>query len=234
MTKERDLLPWILGGLSAATLAVAVTAVALHKGVAPLPEPVPLAAAVATSQAAPLPTTAAAPPAAVVTGPTTGGAMAGAESASAPPHAEPVQATVPAPAAEPEVQAGQIWECVTNGVKTFSNNPCGEKSSLLEVRSINTMNPTPPIHYARAATQAQYSPQYAPQYAAQYAPSYADAGAPSESQEDYGDQDGADSGADSYTIVQGVAFLPRRRPPQHHHPHRPPYHHSPAQPPRKF
>ena len=215
MTKERDLLPWILGGLSATTLAVAVTAVSMHKAVAPLPEPIPLAAAAATPLATPPPTpllpTPAPTPAAVVTSPAGGGPIAGAELA----------------ADEPEAQPGQIWECVTNGVKTFSNNPCGEKSSLLEVRAVNTMNPTPPIHYARAyPAQAQYAPQYAP--------TYGDAGAPSESQEDYTEQDGAESGADSYTIVQGVAFLPRRRPPQHHHPHRPPYHHSPAQAPRKF
>ena len=212
MTKERDLLPWILGGLSATTLAVAVTAVSMHKAVTPLPDPVPLAAAAPTPLPAPPPAPAATP-AAVVTSPVA------------------VQTAVPAPADEPEVQAGQIWECVTNGVKTFSNNPCGEKSSLLEVRAINTMNPPQPIRYARAyPAQAQYTPQYAPQYA----PSYGDAGAASESQEDYSDQDGADSGANSYTIVQGVAFLPRRRPPQHQHPHRPPYHHSPTQAPRKF
>jgi hypothetical protein len=214
MTKERDLLPWILGGLSVTTLAVAVAAVSMHKAVAPLPEPIALAAT-ATPPPAALPNPA--PPPAVQ------------PQATVPSQAAmPAQAAVLAqPAEQPEAQAGQIWECVTNGVKTFSNNPCGEKSQLLEVRSVNTMNPTPPpIRYARAPTQAQY--------ASQYAPSYSDVGAPSESQEDYTQQDGAESGADSYTIVQGVAFLPRRRPPQHHHPHRPPYQHSPAQPPRKF
>jgi hypothetical protein len=214
MTKERDLLPWILGALSATTLAVAVTAVATHKAVAPLPQPVPIVAAAATPLPVPLP---------------------GSELPSAPSPAVPAQAVAPAQAAtpaqtpdQPEVQAGQIWECVTNGVKTFSNNPCGEKSSLLEVRSINTMNPTPPLHYARA-----YPAQ------AQYAPSYADAGTSLDDQEDYADQDGAESGANSYAIIQGAAFLPRRRP--QHHPHRPPYHqrttqplHSTAPPARKF
>jgi len=224
MSKERDLLPWILGGLSATTLAVAVAAVSLHKTVAPLPQPAPLPVAAAS---------------AAVASPVAPGPVAGSASALVPPHAAAVQAALPVqaalltqtiappqPADEPEVQAGQIWECVTKGVKTFSNNPCGEKSQLLEVRAINTMNPTPPIRYARAPTQAQYPHQYAP--------SYGDAGAPAESEEDYTEQEGADSGADSYTIVQGVAFLPRRRPPQHHHPHRPPYHQGSAQPPRKF
>jgi len=131
------------------------------------------------------------------------------------PTSVPDPETVPPPAAqaqEPAVQSGQIWQCVTNGVKTFSNNPCGEKSSLLEVRAINTMNPTPVARYART---------YAPQ---PYSPAYADQNTDSD-QDDYGEQ-GAGTAVNSYTVVQGVAFLPRRRPDHPHH--RPPFHHNPG------
>jgi hypothetical protein len=129
--------------------------------------------------------------------------------------------TVPPPAAqaqEPAVQSGQIWQCVTNGVKTFSNNPCGDKSSLLEVRSINTMNPTPVARYARTYAPQTNSPAFADQN------SYSDQNSSSD-QDDYGEQ-GADTAANSYAVVQGVAFLPRRRPDHPHH--RPPFHHNPG------
>jgi hypothetical protein len=123
-----------------------------------------------------------------------------------------------------EAQAGQIWACTTNGVRTFSNNPCGEKSALLEIGPINTMNAAIPVHYARA-----YPAQ------PQYVPPSNDTSAQYDTDED-SDQEAYESGANSYTIVQGVAVLPRRRP--HHHPHHPayhpPYHHSPAPAPRKF
>src|SRR6202035_4181246 len=73
-----------------------------------LPAPAPVVTAAAAEPAEP-----AVAPASVV------------DAATAPPPAAQVQ-----PAADPAVQDGQIWECVTNGVKTFSNNPCGEKSTL--------------------------------------------------------------------------------------------------------
>jgi hypothetical protein len=122
-------------------------------------------------------------------------------------QAAPLQAT-----AQPAVQNGQIWECVTNGVKTFSNNPCGEKSTLLAVRAINTMNPTPVAPYARTYAPQPQSPGYDDQN------TYSD-------QDAYGEQ-GAETGVNSYTIVQGLAFLPRRRPDHPHH--RPPFHHNPG------
>jgi hypothetical protein len=102
---------------------------------------------------------------------------------------------------------------MTNGVKTFSNNPCGEKSTLLEVRAINTMNPTPVVRNARAyAPEPRYSPGYADQS------NYSD-------QDVYSEQGPAETGVNSYAIVQGIAFLPRKRPER---PHRPPLHHDPG------
>jgi hypothetical protein len=115
-------------------------------------------------------------------------------------------------AVEPEAQGGQIWVCTTKGVKTFSNNPCGEKSTLLDVGPINTMNATPPNRYPR-----NYEPQphYTPAYDAQ------------DPAEDYSEQYGSETGGTSYTVVQGLAFVPRRRA---EHPHRPTnqQHHNPG------
>jgi hypothetical protein len=203
MNKQSDLLPWILGGLSMATVAVAITAASVGKTGAPTFRAasamvVPLAPdAVSPS----LPSAALAP----TSNPAT--ATAASDPSPAPPPATPMQTT------EPPVQGGQIWECTTNGLKTFSNNPCGEKSSLIEVRAINTMNPTPVMRYASAyGAASRYSPQYADQNA------YSD-------QDTYSDQGAADSAGNSYALVQGLAFLPRKR---SEHPHQPPSHHSPG------
>jgi hypothetical protein len=194
MYKERDLLPWIFGGLSAAAIAVAFAAVSTHRAEATLAPPAAAARALvpqelpatATSQSAPQPGPPAALPATLTD--------------SAPnPSPPPAQTAV-----EPQVQAGQIWECTTKGVKTFSNNPCGENSTLLDVGPINSMRALPAVHYARA-----YGPD-------QSAPTDAD---------DNSDQYASDTGGNSYTIV-GV--VPRRRPEQIHRPPSAPAHHNPA------
>jgi hypothetical protein len=191
MNKERDLLPWILGALSIAMVAVAI-ALASTKAVAPVLQP-SVAAVQAASPSVLLPSPAPATASAALP-----------EPAPAPPA--PAAAQVQAQAAEtPPVVSGQIWECTTNGLKTFSNNPCGDKASLREVGPINTMNPTPVIHYARSSGP---DPRYAP--------------APQYDQNAYADDVNSDPGAsdftgNSYTIIQGIAFAPRRRPEHPHH-----------------
>jgi hypothetical protein len=216
MNNQRNLLPWILGGLSVATVAVVITVASAGKTVAPSLRP----AGAATAQVTSAPDSVSLPPpaAAVATVAALPALAAVPASAAVPTEAE----TTPPPAAqataEPVLQSGQIWECMTNGVKTFSNNPCGEKSTLLEVRAINTMNPTPVVRYARAyAPEPRYSPGYADQN------NYSD-------QEVYSEQGPAETGVNSYAIVQGLAFLPRKRP---EHPHRPPPHHSTGTPSRR-
>jgi hypothetical protein len=205
MNRERDLLPWILGGLSTAAVALAIAAVSTQHAAPPAAQPTAIVAA--TSPAPALPGTAPDMPSAPAVVATVTAANS---SVTTPPQGE----------APTEVRPGQIWTCTTKGVKTFSNNPCGENSSLLDVGPINTMNPSAPLHYARAYP--------AP---AQYATPYRDAGAQSYAEDD-SDQDGYDSGADSYTVVQGIAVPPRRH--FEHHPHRPPYHQHSASAPRKF
>jgi hypothetical protein len=203
MKNPTGLLPWILGGLSVAAVAVVITVASAGKTAAPSLSPVGAATAQTTSAPDSLSSPA---PATVATEP----AVATVAAAPAVVPTSPDPETAPPPAQEPAVQSGQIWQCVTNGVKTFSNNPCGEKSSLLEVRAINTMNPTPVVRYARTNAPQPYSPAYADQN------TYSD-------QDAYGEQ-GADTPVNSYTVVQGVAFLPRRRPDHPHH--RPPFHHN--------
>lgn len=208
MTRERDLLPWIFGGLSAATLAVAVAAVSVHKPSAQVAaqSAAPTVTVAPSQQQAPIQPQ---PPSLSPTAPT----PAPAQSAAMIP--------VSADTAEQPAEAAQIWECTTNGVKTFSNNPCGAHSSLREVGPINSMSAPAPSRYARAYPEP-----------ARYAAPYADPSAGYSNEQEYSDQDASDSAGNSYAIVQGVAFLPRRHP--EHHPHRPTYAHRPVAAPRRF
>jgi hypothetical protein len=142
------------------------------------------------------------------------------ESAAVPP-AEQVQAQV---SETPRVESGQIWECTTNGIKTFSNNPCGDKASLRDVGAINTMDPTPVVHYARSYgpdPRNARAPQYGDQNAYADQNSYAD--------DVYSEPGASESSGNSYAIIQGIAFAPRRRPEHTHHrdhPDHPPYQHN--------
>jgi hypothetical protein len=199
MNKERDLLPWIFGGLSAAAIAVAFAAVSTHRAEATLAPPA-AAAHASIPQVLPAPATAQPAPQPV------------------PPAAQTDSAPDPSPrqaqtAVETRVQAGQIWECTTKGVKTFSNNPCGENSTLLDVGPINSMSALPALHNARA-----YGPD--PRYAA----GYPDQSAPADA-DDNSDQYASDTGGNSYTIVGVVA---RRRPEQGHRSPLPPAHRNSA------
>jgi hypothetical protein len=210
MNKERGLLPWISGGLTMAGVAAAIM-VSSGRPVAPsLPQASAVTAPVSAPVSLPLPTPAAeAPPATQVASAVEAAAM---PDASAPLPTAQAQTT-----AEPPVQSGQIWECTTNGQKTFSNNPCGEKSTLLAMRAINTMNATPEVRDARAYGR---QPRYAPQYTDQNA--YADQNA-SAGEDTYSDPANGEYAGTSYAVVQGLAFLPRRGP---EHPHRPESHHN--------
>jgi hypothetical protein len=169
MDKDSDLLPWILGGLSIATVAIAI-AVGSTNRTAPkkLQAPIQTIAqalpeASALTEAAPAPLLA----------------------------AEQMQTT-----ARSIPPGGQIWECTTNGQRTFSNNPCGDKSSLHEVGPINGMDPTPILPPSRSyEPQSSYPPEY----------SY-----PST-------QESADS---SYPALVAIPFNERRRPEHAHRPHK--------------
>jgi hypothetical protein len=128
MRKDIDLLPWILGALTLAIVAVAIAVGTTH-GSAPTASQMPNQTA-----APPLP--------AVVT-------------IEAPPPAQ-VQ-----PVAAPVPSVGQIWECTTNGQRTFSGKPCGDKSTLRDLGPLNIMNPTPILQPSRTyQADASYAPDY--------------------------------------------------------------------------
>jgi hypothetical protein len=136
MDKYSDLAPWILGGIATASIAAAIT---LRGNVITAPRPLqtPAAAIVAI-----LPSSIA-----QSSRPLPGEAFP----ESAPPATPAAQFETPVmPVTTPAAPTGQIWECTTNGQKTFSNNPCGEKSSLREFGPINTMQATPVSRYPRS------------------------------------------------------------------------------------
>ncbi len=56
-------------------------------------------------------------------------------------------------------QTVKIWQCTINGQKTFSDNPCGAKSSRVELGPVNTMEATPVYPLTRS-----YEPNYRPEY----------------------------------------------------------------------
>jgi len=218
MNKERGLLPWILGGLTIAGVAAAITMVSSGRPVTPsLPQASAVTAQISAPASLPLPTPAAeAAPATQV--------ASAVEAPAMPDTSVPLPTAQAQTTTEPTVQSGQIWQCTTNGQKTFSNNPCGENSTLLEVRAINTMSATPEVRDARAYGR---EPRYAPQYPDpnSYGDQNANAG-----QDTYADPGNGEYAGTSYAVVQGLAFLPRRRP---EHPHRPESHHNSGAAPRR-
>lgn len=122
MDKDRDLLPWIFGGLSMATVAIAIIVGANNR---PVPKKSP-APRLATAYAL--------PPAPAETVPV------------AVPVPVPLQALAAAQlqtVTPPTEQRSQIWECAIDGQRIFSDKRCGEKPSVRTIGPINTMDPTP-------------------------------------------------------------------------------------------
>jgi hypothetical protein len=174
MDKDRDLLPWIFGGLSMATVAFAII-VGSNNRPAPKDSPAP---SLATADAL--------PPAPAETVPV------------AVPVLVPVQALAAAQletATPPIEQRSQIWECVIDGRRTFSDKRCGEKPSLRKIGPINTMDPTPILR-----SNSSYVPQSS--HAAEY---------PDPSEQQFADN--------SYPVYVGVPYHERRRPDRPHPSH---------------
>ena len=148
MRKDIDLLPWILGALTMAIIAGAIAVGRTHGSAA--------TDAQAANQTTPPPVP----------------AVVAIEAPPPSPAAEPVSTPEQAqPVAAPTVHSGQIWECTTNGQKTFSSKPCGDKSTLRDVGPVNIMNSTPILPYGRAyQADANYSPDYSYPDDAQEAP----------------------------------------------------------------
>jgi hypothetical protein len=131
----------------------------------------------------------------------------------------PATAPTQTPQAAPK-QSGQIWECVTNGVKTFSNNPCGNKATRVALRPINTMKPTPVI---RSAYAVGPEPRYTKEYTDRNL--YPDQDASGQ-----GFDDNSSSDVQGYPGVQGFAYLPLNRA---NHNHRRAHHHDSTSEPQR-
>jgi hypothetical protein len=213
MHRDRDLLPWILSGLLMASLAIAIGAASIESFASKNLSVRNLPAETGLPANALAPVLPAAPPTAAASFTATASPIAAASGI-----AEPAVLSAPAQLSGAPTQAasrssepnGRIWECTTQGVKTFSDNPCGEKSALREVGPINTMAPTPLVRYAGVnAPDPRYMPTYVNENAYDEQDSYSE---PAQG-ESY----------DSYPVIQGFAYLPRIRA---LHPHRPIHHHG--------
>jgi len=151
MDKGRNLLPWIFGGLSMAAAAIAIT-VASSNGGAP------------NRSHAPIQTTAHISPDAQILPAPQAVALPKAVPAAPAPVSTPAPTLAAAPtqsAAPPTQPTSRVWECTINGQKTFSDAPCGDKSSVREIGPINRMDPSPLFSYARPyGREPSYQPEY--------------------------------------------------------------------------
>jgi hypothetical protein len=199
MTEDRDLLPWILGALSMAAVAMAVAigmtgrTTSAHASSQTTSAP----PALATAELNPKMQNSAAPagsaPASAASASTSPASTASSSAAQAypePPSAQGVGAAQAQPALTQNAAGNQIWECTTNGVKTFSNTRCGSAAVLREVGPINVMEASPAsnVHWYGAG------PNDAGDY---YDPSY--------------DPNPPQPADNSYPVVVGVPYLERRR-----------------------
>jgi hypothetical protein len=84
----------------------------------------------------------------------------------------PSAADIPAPAAAPPpltaqparpgLPPGQVWQCIVNGQKTFSDSPCGEGASIRQLNEVNRMDVTPVAPVARYPVYPASAPYYPP------------------------------------------------------------------------
>lgn len=205
---QTDLFPWILGSL---LMAIAVPAVlALTK---PEDQPVKVVAAMVP----PAPpsnssvTASLATPATTNTPATT--PIAPTAPVSATMSATPAVAAATQSAVRPALPAGQVWQCVLNGQKVFSDTACGAGATIRQLSDVNGMDP-PPV--ARMPLYAGYGPYpgYGPNPG--YGTNPGDVSAPGYA----GTQDG--SSADDVYAANQVAIIDGRRRHEHvsaPHPH---------------
>ena len=190
MTEDRDLLPWILGGLSMATVAMAI-AVGLTGRTAPARasgQTISSGPTLATVELSPEMQNSAAPDGSgsAPSVPASTAPSSAAQASPAPASAQSIGTAQAQPAPNPS--GNQIWECTTNGVKTFSNNRCGSAAVLRDVGPVNVMEASPAsnVHWYGGPDSNGASDDYYPS-----PPQPAD---------------------NSYPVVVGVPYLAHRRP----------------------
>lgn len=171
MDKDSNLPAWIFGGLVIATLAVALVVGSTDRNTTKNLQALSQRAAEVSPVIVPRPTPVPTP-------------------AGVPTVTTPIQTVSP-----PMAHRDQIWECVIKGQRTFSDNPCGDHSSVREISAINRMDPTPIPRQARS-----YEP------------------IPGQPEDFDPPQESADSAYPGYV---GIPFYEHRRPDHRRHGHRP-------------
>lgn len=205
---EKDLLPWILGAALIAAGALAATVeftqpsptAAVKAPLAPSPAPTatPAPTAAAPTAAAPAPAASASLAAAVLPARDTGAPTVGPGSLNASNDG-------------PQLPPGEVWQCIVNGQKIFSDKRCGNGASVRQIGDLNLMD-------VPAPTQPPYG---------MYRPGYA--GAPYPAAPSYPDDQG-DTGLDSDGYVGQQIIVARERARREHYhrqnnlPHPPPRH----------
>jgi hypothetical protein len=141
MDNDRDLLPWILGGVLFAAMAIAIAVGSTDRIASANSHPVGQDTLRASATTMVTPASAPAPM----------------PHASAPPGAPAPQ--VQAVNLPPAVPAGAIWECRINGQRAFSSSPCGGKSSVRQIGPVNRMDSVPIFQQTRSyEPESSYQP----------------------------------------------------------------------------
>ena len=143
---EKDLLPWILGGALIATGAIAaVIEFGHHPSItrsSPASAGSPAAQGVVAASTG---TTPAAITAAPAVAPRAMPASASTSTPPATPGAAPGVTIAGAAAdASRDLPAGEVWQCIVNGQKVFSDKRCGNGASIRQIGDLNVMD-TPAV-----------------------------------------------------------------------------------------
>jgi len=139
---EKDLLPWILGGALIATGAIAaVIEFGHHPSItrsSPASAGSPAAQGVVAASTG---TTPAAITAAPAVAPRAMPASASTSTPPATPGAAPGVTIAGAAAdASRDLPAGEVWQCIVNGQKVFSDKRCGNGASIRQIGDLNVMD----------------------------------------------------------------------------------------------
>jgi len=114
----------------------------------------------------------------------------------------PVALSAQSTSAHPFLPAGQVWQCIRDGQRIFSDAPCGAGSTIRQLNDVNRMDAAP-------AGAAHYYPPPRDAYAAYPAPT-ADDAAPQQSDPVYVTQ--------AVAIIDRGHDLARTHRPHHHDP----------------
>jgi hypothetical protein len=137
MVKDSDLLPWIMGGMLVVGAAVAAA--------------VGLDGTTASTSNSPNDTGAR---------PTVLPQSSNQSSPTPPAVAADLTPVAVSPTARPLLPPGQVWECVINGQRVFSDAQCGAHASIRQLSEVNVMNsrPAPGPYGAYGSYGAGYYP----------------------------------------------------------------------------